>query len=99
MNNNRRRDLAHDLVLPTVLFAGLGAMSWAVRGSAGAGGMNAHIAPGLLPANRRLYHRKSRLRRDLLDLDLGPDLFELLLDCGSFVLRQTFLDDLRGSVH
>jgi hypothetical protein len=48
MNNNSRCDLAHDLVLPTLLFAGLGAMSWAVRGSAGAGGMNAHIAPGLL---------------------------------------------------
>ena len=41
------RDLAHDLVLPMLLFSGLGAMTWAVRGCAGAGGMNAHIAPGL----------------------------------------------------
>src|ERR1051326_3525728 len=42
------RDLAHDLVLPMLLFSGLGAMTWAVRGCAGAGGMNAHIAPGLM---------------------------------------------------
>ena len=42
-----RRDLAHDLVLPTLLFVALGAMTWAVRGCAGAGGMNAHVAPGL----------------------------------------------------
>jgi hypothetical protein len=42
------KDLAHDLVLPTLLFSGLGAMTWAVRGCAGAGGMNAHIAPGLI---------------------------------------------------
>ena len=41
------RDWAHDLVLPTLLFAALGAMTWAVRGCAGAGGMNAHVAPGL----------------------------------------------------
>src|ERR1041384_2201979 len=42
-----RRDLAHDLVLPTLLFVALGAMTWAVRGCAGAGGMNAQVAPGL----------------------------------------------------
>lgn len=44
----RRDGLTHDLVLPTLLFAALGAMSWAVRGTAGASAMNAHIAPGLL---------------------------------------------------
>jgi hypothetical protein len=29
---NDEQDLAHDLVLPTLLFAALGAMTWAVRG-------------------------------------------------------------------
>jgi hypothetical protein len=43
----RRNDLTHDLVLPSLLFAALGAMTWAVRGTAGASAMNAHIAPGL----------------------------------------------------
>ncbi len=47
MRGPYRQDLAHDLVLPTLLFAVLGAMTWAVRGCAGAGGMNAHVAPGL----------------------------------------------------
>ncbi len=51
MNAGRKEppshDWTHDLVLPTLLFAALGAMTWAVRGCAGAGGMNAHVAPGL----------------------------------------------------
>ena len=47
MRGPYRQDLAHDLALPTLLFAVLGAMTWAVRGCAGAGGMNAHVAPGL----------------------------------------------------
>jgi hypothetical protein len=46
--NSVRSGPAHDFVLPTLLFTALGAMSWAVRGSAGASSMNAHIAPGLL---------------------------------------------------
>jgi hypothetical protein len=47
-SESRRVDLTHDFLLPTLLFAALGAMSWAVRGTAGASAMNAHIAPGLL---------------------------------------------------
>jgi hypothetical protein len=47
MRGSSRLDLAHGFVLPTLLFAALGAMTWAVRGCAGAGGMNAHVAPGL----------------------------------------------------
>jgi hypothetical protein len=47
MRGPYRQDLAHDFVLPALLFAVLGAMTWAVRGCAGAGGMNAHVAPGL----------------------------------------------------
>jgi hypothetical protein len=35
--DNRRLDLIHDLVLPTLLFAALGGMTWAVRGSSGFG--------------------------------------------------------------
>jgi hypothetical protein len=46
--NPVRSGLAHDFVLPTLLFTELGAMSWAVRGSAGASAMNANVAPGLL---------------------------------------------------
>ena len=48
MSLSRTRNLAHDLVLPTLLFSALGAMAWAVRGCAGAGGMNAHVAPGFV---------------------------------------------------
>jgi hypothetical protein len=44
----QRDDPVRDFVLATLLFAALGAVSWAVRGSAGASAMNAHIAPGLL---------------------------------------------------
>ena len=47
MRGTNHQDLAHDFVLPTLLFCMLGAMTWAVRGCAGAGGMNAHVAPGL----------------------------------------------------
>jgi len=47
MRGTNRQDVAHDFVLPTLLFVVLGAMTWAVRGCAGAGGMNAHVAPGL----------------------------------------------------
>jgi hypothetical protein len=34
----QRSSFAHDFVLPTLLFASLGAMTWAVRGSSGYGG-------------------------------------------------------------
>jgi hypothetical protein len=37
VNVTRGRDLASDFVLPTVLFAALGAMTWAVRGCSGFG--------------------------------------------------------------
>jgi hypothetical protein len=43
-----RLDLANDLVLPTVLFAALGAMSWAVRGCSGFGGGAGCIFAGVL---------------------------------------------------
>jgi hypothetical protein len=45
--NSNRTDCVHDFVFPTLLFAALGAMTWAVRGTAGASAMNAHIASGL----------------------------------------------------
>ena len=45
--DSERNDPIHDFALPTLLFAALGAMTWAVRGTAGASAMNAHIAPGL----------------------------------------------------
>src|SRR5512134_2069981 len=38
-------------------------------------------------------------RERLLDLDLGADLFELLLDRGRLLLGDTLLHDLGGSVH
>ena len=43
-----RRDLVRDLVLPTILFAALGAMSWAIRGCSGFGGSSGCIFAGVL---------------------------------------------------
>jgi hypothetical protein len=48
MMKSNRPDLASDLVLPTVLFAALGAMSWAVRGCRGFGGGAGCIFAGVL---------------------------------------------------
>jgi len=48
MREPNRPDLANDLVLPTVLFAALGAMSWAVRGCRGFGGGAGCIFAGVL---------------------------------------------------
>jgi MFS family permease len=42
-----RIDLAHDLVLPTLLFAVLGAMTWAIRGCSGFGAMNGCVFAGV----------------------------------------------------
>jgi len=47
MNNNSQRDLTHDLVLPTLLFAALGGMTWAIRGCSGFGGMNGCVFAGV----------------------------------------------------
>ncbi len=47
MLNLRRCNIANDLVLPTVLFAALGGMNWAVRGTRGFGGMAGCIFAGL----------------------------------------------------
>jgi hypothetical protein len=43
-----KRNLTHDLVLPTRLFAGLGAMTWAVRGCSGFGGAAGCIFAGVM---------------------------------------------------
>lgn len=40
-------DLAHDLVLPTLLFMALGGMTWAVRGSSGFGAVNGCVFAGV----------------------------------------------------
>jgi hypothetical protein len=48
MSDESRRDLTHDLLLPTLLFAALGGMSWAVRGCSGFGAMNGCIFAGVL---------------------------------------------------
>ena len=47
MNNGNRRDLTHDLILPTLLFAALGGMVWAVRGCSGFGAMKGCIFAGV----------------------------------------------------
>ncbi len=47
MTNDRGSDLTHDLFLPTLLFAALGAMTWAVRGCSGFGAMNGCIFAGV----------------------------------------------------
>lgn len=41
------RDLTHDLILPSVLFMALGAMTWAVRGSSGFGAVNGCVFAGV----------------------------------------------------
>lgn len=43
----RRNRLAEDLVLPVLLFAGLGAMTWAVRGCSGYGGSAGCVFAGV----------------------------------------------------
>ena len=40
-------NLADDLVLPTLLFMALGAMTWAVRGSSGFGAVNGCVFAGV----------------------------------------------------
>ncbi len=47
MSRCQRGDLTHDLILPTLLFAALGAMTWAVRGCSGFGAMNGCIFAGV----------------------------------------------------
>ena len=47
MHQENQRSLAHDLVLPTILFVVLGAMTWAVRGCSGFGAMNGCIFAGV----------------------------------------------------
>lgn len=47
MTTRTRSDLTHDLVLPTILFAALGAMTWAVRGCSGFGAMNGCVFAGV----------------------------------------------------
>ena len=44
---HRRYDLAHDLVLPTLLFAALGGMTWAVRGCSGFGAVAGCVFAGV----------------------------------------------------
>ncbi|MGO8926825.1 MAG: hypothetical protein ACLQU3_08045 [Limisphaerales bacterium] len=47
MSTNEPRDLTHDLLLPTLLFAALGGMTWAVRGCSGFGGEMGCIFAGV----------------------------------------------------
>ncbi|HSZ57194.1 MAG TPA: hypothetical protein VK797_16115 [Tepidisphaeraceae bacterium] len=44
---NRRDGLVHELVLPTLLFAALGGMTWAVRGCSGFGAFNGCVFAGV----------------------------------------------------
>jgi hypothetical protein len=47
MKGTNRHDLAHDLILPTLLFAALGGMTWAVRGCSGYGGSMGCVFAGV----------------------------------------------------
>ncbi|HPC17645.1 MAG TPA: hypothetical protein P5318_15405 [Candidatus Hydrogenedentes bacterium] len=47
MGKGQPRDWAHDLALPVLLFAALGGMTWAVRGSSGYGAANGCIFAGV----------------------------------------------------
>lgn len=46
-DDHPRLDLAHDLVLPTLLFAALGGMTWAVRGCSGFGAVPGCVFAGV----------------------------------------------------
>ncbi len=48
MLDDGRRDWAHDLVLPTLLFAALGGMTWAVRGCSGFGAVPGCVFAGVM---------------------------------------------------
>lgn len=48
MNAGKKLDLVHDLVLPTLLFAALGGMTWAVRGCSGFGASAGCIFAGVM---------------------------------------------------
>ncbi|MFH1741025.1 MAG: hypothetical protein ABIH23_18645 [bacterium] len=48
MNKNGKCNLTHDLILPTILFAALGAMTWAVRGCSGFGGGDGCLFAGVM---------------------------------------------------
>jgi hypothetical protein len=48
MSTTTRSSWSHDFVLPTLLFAALGGMTWAVRGSSGYGGMAGCIFAGVM---------------------------------------------------
>src|SRR5512140_1415517 len=43
----KRLELTHDLILPTLLFAALGGMTWAVRGCSGYGAMAGCLFAGI----------------------------------------------------
>jgi hypothetical protein len=47
VTNQRRCDLTHDLFLPTLLFAALGGMTWAVRGCSGFGAVPGCLFAGV----------------------------------------------------
>lgn len=47
LDDRRRYDLAHDLALPTLLFAALGGMTWAVRGCSGFGAVAGCVFAGV----------------------------------------------------
>jgi hypothetical protein len=47
MSTNRPHDLAHNLLLPTLLLASLGGISWAVRGCSGFGAANGRLFDGV----------------------------------------------------
>lgn len=48
MSESARRELTHDFLLPTALFAALGAMTWAIRGSSGFGGAMGCVFAGVV---------------------------------------------------
>ncbi len=47
MRNDPRRDIIHNFLLPTLLFAALGGMTWAVRGCSGYGAVNGCVFAGV----------------------------------------------------
>ncbi len=66
-------DLVHDLYLPTLLFAALGGMTWAVRGCSGFGGSSGCIFAGVMWGTAWWFIAHDPSRGAVAALRLGLD--------------------------
>ncbi|KAA3613774.1 MAG: hypothetical protein DWQ05_15970 [Calditrichaeota bacterium] len=79
--NPENSSISHELLLPILLFGSMGAITWAIRGTSGWGGVDGTVVPGLMWGLLWFYlcHRKGIEARGLvlwlgLGLALGGEL-------------------------